>query len=132
MSGCCCPDRGGAGDFLTDEVCGNFSISCNDTDRTQTVWESVLNDTTTSPVSGGTVTVFFDRGCGDLTVNVYNDGGLVTSFTVPDEPQSSTGNTRAQTILAEFDTVEIVCGEAGDTGRFCTGKYCITAHYRLR
>lgn len=132
MSGCCCPDRGGANDFITDEVCGNFTIECAQSD---VVWESVLNNTTLSPVSGGTVTVFFDRGCGDLTVNVYSGGTggtLVTTFDVPDGPQSSTGNTRSQTVLAEFDTVEIVCGGTTDTGSFCTGKYCITAHYRLR
>ncbi|WP_044893519.1 DUF3992 domain-containing protein [Bacillus alveayuensis] len=125
----CCPDK----IFLTDEVCGNFTIGCDDS---QIVWQSVSSlggsPDFLTPVQGGTVTVFFDRGCGDLTVNVYKNTVLVSTFPVPDNPQSSTGNTRSRTILSDFDTVEIVCGETGDTGAFCTGKFCITAHFCLR
>ncbi|MBH0228855.1 S-Ena type endospore appendage [Halobacillus yeomjeoni] len=134
---CCCPDRGGAGDFINDELCGNFTIACGDAEN---VWSSTPTDALGAPIGPsqpviGTVSVFFDRGCAtDLLVNVYDDSSgapvLVSSFTVPDSPTSSTGNTRAQTITTQFTRVEIVCTDDGDPPLAnCTGKFCINAHY---
>ncbi|MCA0983764.1 hypothetical protein LCL89_06795 [Halobacillus yeomjeoni] len=139
---CCCPDRGGAGDFLTDEICGNFTIACGN-EVGEVVWTSNPTDAMGAPIGPaqpviGTVSVYFDRGCGDtVTVQIIDDSGdtdvVVSTFKVPDAPQSSTGNTRAQTITKPFTKVVIFCDDdLVEPNEFCTGKFCITAHYNVR
>ncbi|WP_121638872.1 S-Ena type endospore appendage [Virgibacillus sp. Bac330] len=116
---CCCPDRGN-GELLTDEVCGNFTIACGESDDVYFSQQPVT----------GTVSVFYDNGCAaNLIVTVFNGATEVADFQVPNSPLSNVGNTRAVTFFEAFDRVQITCTDNSPPANACTGKFCITAHY---
>ncbi|MFS1515227.1 S-Ena type endospore appendage [Bacillus sp. SM2101] len=106
--------------IIQDETCGNFTLSCGCKDD---IWTSP-----SFPV-GGTVTVFYDKGCADiLTVNIYLNLNIVGTLTIPNAFQGNNGNTRSIT-LKSFNRIEICCHGQTDQSKSCTGKFCISINY---
>ncbi|MGM7682322.1 DUF3992 domain-containing protein [Cytobacillus sp. Hm23] len=125
MSNCCCPDRGD--EFFKDELCGNYTIECGES---EIIWTTENEAMETFPVTGS-VTVFLDRGCGDLTVELLlggEGGSVVKMFDISPVLMGSgnNGNSMSTTQIG-FDTVRLTCSTG--MGAACRGKYCLCINY---
>ncbi|MFS1515226.1 S-Ena type endospore appendage [Bacillus sp. SM2101] len=126
MSNCCCPDRGD--EFFKDELCGNFTIPCGT--QEVVIWTTENDAMEFFPVTGS-LTVFLDRGCGDLTVELLEGGTtgtVVKTLTITPAMMSNNGNSMSTTQIG-FDTVRLSCADDMDTGAACRGKYCLCVNY---
>ncbi|KMJ56659.1 hypothetical protein AB685_20540 [Bacillus sp. LL01] len=115
----CCPDDNQqTGTLATDEFCGNFDIACGTGPEVLWFLDQTFFDALAQ--TAGTVSVYFESGCGDfVTVTVSRKDLPDTSFDVTPR------NTRSISVL-NLTGVSISCppGE----GR-CRGKYCLNVHY---
>lgn len=107
----CCPD---GNEFLaTDNVCGNYSFTCGESNFP--VWD------TNEVIPVGTVSIFYSSGCADvLIVTVIDSAGNIDMFEIPPR------NTRSRT-FANLVSVRLTCPGSGTNN--CEGTYCLNLHY---
>ncbi|WP_035722365.1 S-Ena type endospore appendage [Gracilibacillus boraciitolerans] len=55
MVSCFCQDNGGES-FYSDDICGNFTIPCDQ--EPETIWQSDL-------IVTGTISVYYSKGCAE-------------------------------------------------------------------
>ncbi|WP_179298843.1 S-Ena type endospore appendage [Evansella halocellulosilytica] len=100
--------------LASDEVCGNFTVTCGQTDVI--VWN------TSDVTSAGTVSIYYGSGCADeLIVTVVDSEAIADTFLVPSQ------NTRSRT-YANIVEVRVSCPPGGNQTS-CHGRYSIDLHY---
>lgn len=121
VMGCCCPDA--VSTLASNEICGNFAVPC----QTDTPTPVVLYDTDGTVTPSGTVSIYYDKGCGEtLTVTVTDSTGTTDTFDVPPK------NTRSRT-YDDIVSLAITCTSTAtppETGQ-CVGKYCVDLNYMV-